>query len=85
VVRKQDIIQIGAMSDSEAAELVRNKLGEKLSDGATQLVNTLDCIPLAIVQAAAYINRLGQRMSIPKYLGPLKGVEGQLELLRIEM
>ncbi|KAF2726964.1 hypothetical protein EJ04DRAFT_390807, partial [Polyplosphaeria fusca] len=82
VGRQQDIIQIGAMSDSEAAELLQNKLGEEPLDGATQLVNALDCIPLAIVQAAAYINRLGQRMSIPKYLGQLTGFEGQVELLR---
>ncbi|KAK7177525.1 TPR domain protein (kinesin light chain) [Paraphaeosphaeria sporulosa] len=82
VGRSQDIIQIGAMSDSEAGELLRNKLGDRLSDGATELVNALDCIPLAIVQAAAYIDRLGQRMSIAKYLGRLKGVEGQVELLR---
>ena len=82
VGRQQDIIKIGAMSDSEAVELLRNKLGDKPSGGATQLVNALDCIPLAIVQAAAYINRIGQRMSIPKYLGQLKGVEGQVELLR---
>ncbi|KAF2740903.1 HET-domain-containing protein [Polyplosphaeria fusca] len=82
VGRQQDIIKIGAMSHSEAAELLRNKLVEEPSDGATELVNTLDCIPLAIVQAAAYINRLGQRMSVPKYLGQLKGVEGQVELLR---
>ncbi|KAL5370839.1 hypothetical protein DPSP01_014637 [Paraphaeosphaeria sporulosa] len=82
VGREQDIVQIGAMSDSEAAELLRNRLGAKTSDGATELVNALDCIPLAIVQAAAYINRLGKRMSIRKYLGQLRGVEGQVELLQ---
>ncbi|KAJ4361600.1 hypothetical protein N0V95_001761 [Ascochyta clinopodiicola] len=82
VGRRQDIIQIGAMSDSEAGELLRKKLGVEPSDGATQLVIALDCIPLAIVQAAAYIDRLGKQMSIAKYLGRLKGVEGQVELLR---
>ncbi|ORY09124.1 hypothetical protein BCR34DRAFT_625896 [Clohesyomyces aquaticus] len=82
VGRQQDIIKISAISDSEAVELLRNKLGDEPSEGATQLVNALDCIPLAIVQAAAYINRLGQRMSIPKYLGQLKGVEGRVELLQ---
>jgi tetratricopeptide (TPR) repeat protein len=82
VGRQQDIIQVGAMNDSEAVELLRNKLGEELSEGATQLVTALDCIPLAIAQAAAYINRLGQRMPIPKYLDQLKGIEGQVELLR---
>jgi tetratricopeptide (TPR) repeat protein len=82
VGRQQDIIQVRAMNDSEAVELLRNKLGQELSEGATQLVTALDCIPLAIAQAAAYINRLGQQMPIPKYLDQLKGVEGQVELLR---
>ena len=82
VGRQQDIIQVSAMNDSEAVELLRNKLGDKLSDSATQLVNALDCIPLAVVQAAAYINRLRPRMSISDYLAQLKGVKGQVELLQ---
>lgn len=79
--RWQDILQINTISDVEATKLLRNKLGEELSDGATELVNTLDCIPLAIVQAAVYINRLGQLISIRKYLSQLKGVEDQVKLL----
>ncbi|KAF2176648.1 hypothetical protein K469DRAFT_698326 [Zopfia rhizophila CBS 207.26] len=82
VGRQQDIIMIDTMTEGEAVELLQNKLGDETRDGAIQLVKALDCIPLAIVQAAAYMNRLGPRMSVPKYLGELKGVEEQVQLLQ---
>ena len=80
--REKDIIAVGAMSNDEAVQLLENYLGDKSMDGAIRLVSTLDCIPLAIVQAAAYINRLGPRMSILKYLEELETTERQAQLLR---
>jgi tetratricopeptide (TPR) repeat protein len=82
VGRQQDIIVVGVMSAGEAISLLHNKLGDGPRDGATQLVEALDCIPLAIVQAAAYVNRLASRTSSAKYLGELKGVEKKVQLLR---
>ncbi|OCK72920.1 HET-domain-containing protein, partial [Lepidopterella palustris CBS 459.81] len=81
VGREKDIIAVEAMSDDEAVQLLGNNLGDKSKDGAIRLVSTLDCIPLAIVQAAAYINRLGPRMSVTKYLEELKTIEKQAHLL----
>jgi len=70
------------MSECEAVTLAQNKLRDSPQEGAIYLVKALDCIPLAIIQAAAYINRLGSRMSAAKYLGELHGVEGQVRLLQ---
>jgi tetratricopeptide (TPR) repeat protein len=82
VGRQQDIIMVGAMCEGEAVQLLQNKLGDGSRDGATQLVEALDYIPLAIVQAAAYMNRLGSRMPVAKYLGELKGVGKKVQLLQ---
>ncbi|KAF1936601.1 hypothetical protein EJ02DRAFT_327735, partial [Clathrospora elynae] len=82
VGRQQDVIMVGAMSEDEAIKLLRNKLGDGPRDGATQLVKALDCIPLAIVQAAAYMDRLGPRMAVGRYLGELKGVAEKVQLLQ---
>lgn len=70
------------MSECEAVTLAQNKLRDGPQEGAIYLVKALDCIPLAIIQAAAYINRLGSRMSAAKYLSELHGVEGQVQLLQ---
>lgn len=82
VGRQQDIITVGEMTEDEAVQLLQNKLGEAPQDHATQLVEAVDRIPLAIVQAAAYINRLGPRMSVTKYLGELQGVGKKVQLLQ---
>jgi hypothetical protein len=82
VSREQDIIKVSTISESEAVLLLHNKLGDRPQDGATQLVKALDCILLAVVQAAAYIGRLGPRMSVAKYLNELGRVEKQAQLLQ---
>ncbi|KAH7356026.1 hypothetical protein BKA66DRAFT_515754 [Pyrenochaeta sp. MPI-SDFR-AT-0127] len=82
VGRQQDIIMVGAMSEGEAVNLLQNKLGDGPWHDATKLVKALDCIPLAIAQAAAYISRLGSRMSVAKYLSELKEVKKTVQLLQ---
>jgi hypothetical protein len=79
VDRQQHIIEFVALSADEAVALLQNKLGESLPDEALQLVDSLDRIPLAIVQAAAYISRLAPRMSVEK---ELKAAENQVQLLK---
>ncbi|KAK7416538.1 hypothetical protein QQX98_005142 [Neonectria punicea] len=49
-----------------ALELFRNKLQGKFDENAADLFHTLDYIPLAITQAAAYINR--RAISVKAYL-----------------
>ncbi|KAH8661168.1 hypothetical protein BGZ61DRAFT_485518 [Ilyonectria robusta] len=60
---------ISAMDDAQALLLFRNKLqGDSDKNAAADLLRALDYIPLAITQAAAYINRRAPRISVKTYL-----------------
>ncbi|KAH6976828.1 P-loop containing nucleoside triphosphate hydrolase protein [Ilyonectria destructans] len=60
---------ISAMDDAQALQLFRNKLqGDSDKTAAADLLRALDYIPLAITQAAAYINRRAPRISVKTYL-----------------
>jgi tetratricopeptide (TPR) repeat protein len=62
-------IRVNAMDNEQAVALLRTKLGFIPTDeDAGQLVKALDCIPLAISQAAAYIRQRAPRSSVTKYL-----------------
>ncbi|KAI1116993.1 P-loop containing nucleoside triphosphate hydrolase protein [Nemania sp. NC0429] len=64
-----NIIDVGPMDQEHALVLLARKSREGADmDMATQLVEALENIPLAISQAAAYIQRRAPRMSISKYL-----------------
>jgi hypothetical protein len=82
VGREQDIVEIGAMINNEATQLLQKKLRDAQQDGLSQLVKALDCIPLAIIQAAAYMNLLGPRMPVMKYIVELRAVERRVQLLQ---
>ncbi|PCD38687.1 hypothetical protein AU210_007153 [Fusarium oxysporum f. sp. radicis-cucumerinum] len=63
------IHRVSTMDDAQGFQLFRNKLdGDFDKDAATDLLRALDYIPLAITQAAAYINRRAPRISIKSYL-----------------
>jgi tetratricopeptide (TPR) repeat protein len=64
----KNIKEVSAMNDSQGLQLFRNKL-ENVSneEGAADLLLALDYIPLAITQAAAYINRR-ERITAAGYL-----------------
>ncbi|KAH8656468.1 P-loop containing nucleoside triphosphate hydrolase protein [Ilyonectria robusta] len=69
-----NILTIPAMKTEEACQLLQEKLEVGYDAGAaTDLVRTLDHMPLAITQAAAFINRRAPRMSIPTYLNEFRG------------
>ncbi|KAK3947691.1 hypothetical protein QBC32DRAFT_318570 [Pseudoneurospora amorphoporcata] len=65
----KNTIEIGPMAQSNALLLLERKLG-LLSDkdSAEELVRALEYVPLAISQAAAYIQRRSPRSSVEKYL-----------------
>lgn len=65
----QNIIEVGPMEQTDALTLLENNL-ESLPDPdiAIDLVHTLDLVPLAISQAAAYIRQREPRTSPSKYL-----------------
>ncbi|KAL8413208.1 hypothetical protein RB594_004728 [Gaeumannomyces avenae] len=66
-----DIIEVGPMRVAEALSLLENRLGQlRNPEAAEALVQKLDCVPLAISQAAAYIQAT-PTSSIEKYLRDL--------------
>ncbi|KAF2463882.1 uncharacterized protein BDR25DRAFT_329448 [Lindgomyces ingoldianus] len=64
----KNIINVNAMDESQAIQLLRKKLCDTSEeDGIAALVHVLGCIPLAICQAATYINQ-SARMTVSRYL-----------------
>ncbi|EXK24528.1 hypothetical protein FOMG_18751 [Fusarium oxysporum f. sp. melonis 26406] len=63
------IYRVSTMDNAQGLQLFRNKLnGDFGRDAAADLLRALDYIPLAITQAAAYINRRAPRVSVKTYL-----------------
>lgn len=69
LIEQRDIFTIDPMGKSDAIALFENKLGchDNGSDTA-ELITALEFMPLAIVQAAAYISRRAPRCSVQEYL-----------------
>ncbi|KAF2030383.1 TPR-like protein [Setomelanomma holmii] len=62
------IKEVLTMNEGKGLQLLRNKLRDPpLEESAVELLQALDCIPLAVSQAAAYINRRA-RMTAARYL-----------------
>jgi tetratricopeptide (TPR) repeat protein len=78
-----DVLEIGAMDREDATAFLAKSLTRKdlLRDDATttELLDELTCLPLAIAQAAAYLNR--NRMSVVKYLQLLRNTEQDMVAL----
>jgi tetratricopeptide (TPR) repeat protein len=69
LLEERDILSIQPMDDASGPELLRKKLGEEVEkDYTTELARALEFMPLALVQAAAYIQQRAPRCSVQKYL-----------------
>jgi tetratricopeptide (TPR) repeat protein len=72
-----DVIELGAMDREDAVAFLTKSLIRKdlLRNDATtkELLDQLTCLPLAITQAAAYLNR--NRTSVARYLQLLRSTE----------
>jgi hypothetical protein len=69
LVEQHDIIAVEPMGRADALELFKNKLGRyDDSDDTVELAGALEFMPLAIVQAAAYISQREPRCSVRQYL-----------------
>ena len=69
IVEESDIITVGPMHEMYAVALFEKKLGTRESRKyIVKLSNALEFIPLAIVQAAAYIKQREPRSSVKRYL-----------------
>jgi tetratricopeptide (TPR) repeat protein len=63
-----NIKEVVVMDESEGLQLFRNKLQQPpCEESVLKLLKELNCIPLAIIQAVAYINRRS-RMTVAGYL-----------------
>ena len=69
LLEEKDIVAVQPMAPSHALSLFEKKLGP-LSQGedTAELAAALDFMPLAIVQAAAYISQRAPRCSVQRYL-----------------
>lgn len=69
LVEESEVLMIEPMNESDALALLEKKLGESIDkDDAVELIAALEFMPLAIIQAAAYIRQRGSRSSIREYL-----------------
>ncbi|KAJ6025063.1 hypothetical protein N7540_005860 [Penicillium herquei] len=65
----KDLVEVKPMESSEALELLQRKLHQaRDSEESHKLVDTLELMPLAIVQAASYIQNRTPRYSVSQYL-----------------
>jgi tetratricopeptide (TPR) repeat protein len=73
-----DVIEVGKMSEDEAVTFLNNSLRKELVDirATKRLVTELDCLPLAIAHAAAYINI--NKIAIWRYLELLQNTDADL-------
>ena len=73
IVDDSDIIAVNPMDESQASALMEKKLGMQANrEDILKLTEALEFMPLAIVQAAAYIRCRAPRCSIPQYLEDLQ-------------
>jgi hypothetical protein len=71
--RRQNMIDVGPMAQTDALTLLEKKLGLLANpDVAADLVEALEFVPLAISQAAAYIQARAPRSSAEKYLAEFR-------------
>jgi hypothetical protein len=80
---QKDIIGVAPMGEGHALTLLYKKLEADTVEGdAVELVGSLDYMPLAITQAAAYISQRAPRYTISRYLRDLRiGNKGRASLL----
>ncbi|CAG8083911.1 unnamed protein product [Penicillium salamii] len=70
----KDLIEVKPMEESEALELLQRKLDQPSeSEEGRQLVNALELMPLAVVQAASCIRKRAPRYSVSQYLRDFQG------------
>jgi tetratricopeptide (TPR) repeat protein len=69
LAEENDIIPIEPMDEAGAQALLQKKLGEEVNrDSTAELAEALEFMPLALVQAAAYIRQRALRCSVQQYL-----------------
>jgi tetratricopeptide (TPR) repeat protein len=76
LVEQRDIVQVEPMDEQSVLLLLEKKLGTQVDDSkTTELAAALEYMPLAIVQAAAYISQRAPRYSVVRYLNDYRKSE----------
>ncbi|KAF2105249.1 P-loop containing nucleoside triphosphate hydrolase protein [Lophiotrema nucula] len=76
LVEPRDIVAVEPMDQMQAVALLEKKLGaQQATSDLAGLAATLEYMPLAIVQAAAYIAQRAPRCSVAKYLDEFRKSE----------
>jgi hypothetical protein len=80
------ILKITTMDEAQALQLLKNRLENEADEASSlELVIELGYIPLAVSQAAAYINRRSPRVTTKSYLDELRKSEKRKDgLLRVD-
>ncbi|KAF1828129.1 hypothetical protein BDW02DRAFT_635370, partial [Decorospora gaudefroyi] len=69
LVNQRDVVNVNPMDEAQALALFEKKLGAQGDSGdVAELAAALEYMPLAIVQAAAYISQRAPRYPVTKYL-----------------
>jgi tetratricopeptide (TPR) repeat protein len=69
LVEERDILSVEPMDNTSGQELLQKKLGAEVDNKyIVELARTLEFMPLALVQAAAYIRQRAPRCSVQQYL-----------------
>ncbi|KAH8723847.1 P-loop containing nucleoside triphosphate hydrolase protein [Phaeosphaeriaceae sp. PMI808] len=86
LVEPRDVVPVDPMGNAQAQALLKTKLGTQGDDGhVAELAAALEYMPLAIVQAAAYISQRAPRCSIKWYLKKIQTSDaGKTSLLDYE-
>lgn len=84
LVEESQIVEVGTISASEAESLLRKKLGAGCDDdGVPELAEALGNMPLALIQAAAYIRRRSPLCTVRDYLDQFQTNDhGKLDLFQ---
>jgi len=83
VVRENQIIEVSPMNTELAEELLQQKLrGLSRMTRLRELAQALDCMPLALSQAASYIRQRSSTYSIERYLNELSDQKKRNDLLK---
>jgi tetratricopeptide (TPR) repeat protein len=76
LVEEDEIIDVKPINPDEAEQLFHNKLGQDIAkDGVPELAHELDYMPLAIIQAAAYIRKRADQCTVRRYLSRFRQSE----------
>ena len=76
LVERRDIVRVEPMDEAEGLALFEKKLGpQSINSDVAELAAALEYMPLAIVQAAAYILQRAPRCPVAKYLEEVRKSE----------